>query len=690
MPKCSVAGSVVVDSERATLHAITTSGLTPERLCLAGDSDLLALQAELFLGSQWGVIDIPPNLLAGHRLPRSKHTFDLPKALPEGADEGSDQAKDIWRELLRFAIARRSFPLRARGAGGRPWFSTILVEVRSIAIATRLIAERPGPGFWSRISAEEFVDVTCKGGATYVNTLRKLAVIGAIPDAPTSRKKVIGSGPARHRTGESETKQRAKIDLQYQPLPDAFTSAAGARALYMTEHVGPGLLDVLEKCLRTPVRRTCNRAASKGVVRELSENVKLQVRARTLDPIVNSWVWRDAEGEPLPVLKYNAIFRSFLGPGFSWPPRTFSQAEAALQLLQSSHLFLVSLSDGGRHGEILSVEEGAVQRSDSDIPTLASTTTKTDPNGGRVRETPLPSAVSVALAQQERLSQYVKSAYGVDGPHLWVQIGTSRGMAPASFSKALNGFVRDFGLEELLSGTSLHMHRFRKTLARVCALALVHAPKILMDIFGHRDEQMTILRYILSDPGLLSEIQEVTKELLVLKGVWLVENLERIEGKGAVRLRKQWQRHVELIGSSALEPQNIEDFVRTMFENGSSFAVVAPGVLCTGFTRGGVCNSHGDGMPNPEHCDPGCENQVSCPSYDSCDSFVEEDAVINALNTANYLFSQLQSAACGGEPMLSATFEAQIRALVGRWREVDTYVASHPLGRRIINSKLVP
>lgn len=690
MPKCSGPESVVLDSERATLLALTTSGLSPELLRLAGDSDLLALQAELFLGSEWGVIDIPPNLLADHRLPRSKHTFDLAKALPEGTEEGSDQAREIWRELLRFAIARRSFPLRARGCGGRPWFSTILVEVRSIAIATRLIADRSGPGFWSRISAEEFVRVTCKAGETYVNTLRKLAEAGAISDAPTGRKKVVGSGPARHRTGEAETKQRVRLDFQYLPLPDAFTSAAGARALYMTEQVGPTLLDLLEECLTFPVRTTCKRAASKGVIRELSENMKHKVKASTLDPIVESWVWRDAEGEPLSELKYDVALRPYMGASFSWPPRTFSQAESTLQLLQSSHLFLVSLSDGGRHGEILSVAEGSVQRTDSCSPTLSSVSRKTDPNGGRVRETPLPSSVSVAIAQQERLARYVKTAYGVEGPHLWVQIGTSRGMAPASFNKALHGFVRDFGLEGLLSGTSLHMHRFRKTLARVCALALVHAPKILMDIFGHRDEQMTILRYILSDPGLLSEIEEVTRELLVLKGVWLVENIDRIEGKGAVRLRRQWERHAELIGSSALEPQNIEDFVRAMFENGSAFAVVAPGVLCTGFTRGGMCNSHGEGAPNPEHCDPRCENQVSCPSYDSPDSFVEEDAVINALNTAEYLFSQLQSAVCGGEQMISATFEAQIRSLVGRWREVDAYVTSHPLGRRIINSRLVP
>jgi integrase len=689
MPKCKVADAIVLAAEKETLRLLTTSNLTPERLLLAGDDDLLALQAELFLGSEWGIINIPPNLLADHRIPRSKHTYELGRALPEGIAVRTENATEVWRELLRFAIARRCFPLRARGGGGRPWYSSILVEVRTIAVATRLIVQRPGPGFWSRITAEEFVNNTSKGGVTYLGTLKKLAQLGAIRDAPKERKRVVGNGPARHRTGEAEDVLRTHIDVQYQPLPDAFTSAAGARALYFTEHVGPALLDLLEACQKTPIRWISKRADSNGNERALGEGNRQRLRSATLNSVVESWDWRNAAGGPLTTLKYDAVFRGPACAPFSWPPRSFAQAEAALTLLQSSHLFLISLSDGGRHGEILSVEEGAAQRIDSGSPTLVSATRKTDPNGGRMRETPLPSSVAAALAQQERLSRYIKDAYGVSGRHVWVQIGHHRGLALSSFTKALNGFVTGFKLNELLSGTRLHMHRFRKTLARVCALALVHAPKILMDIFGHKDEQMTILRYILSDPGLLSEIEEVSKELLVLKGVWLVENIGRIEGKGAERLRKQWGRHVEVIGKSALEPQNIEDFVRAMFENGSSFAVVAPGILCTGFTRGGMCNAHGEGEPNPEHCDPRCENQVSCPSFDSYDSFVAQDAVTNALNTADYLLRQLHSASCGGEPMLAATFEAQVRSLTGRWREVDLFVKSHPLGRRFIAAKLL-
>jgi integrase len=479
-------------------------------------------------------------------------------------------------------------------------------------------------------------------------------------------------------------------EMQYQPLPDAFTGAAGARALYFSEHVGPTLLDALEACRDNA--QIEGRASSKRLrgADLFGRKVKARARAKALNPAIASWRWRDGVGSPLLELRYKVRFRGFAGKRFSWPPTTYAQAESALQLLQASHLFLIALSDGGRHGEILSVPDGAILRGSTETPVLSGRTRKLDPNGGRARETPIPIAVQAAVAQQERLARYFKSTYRVDGSHLWVQTKSSRGTALASFTKYLDSFVKDFGLESEMSGTKLHMHRFRKTLARICALALVHAPKILMDVFGHRDEQMTVLRYILSDPGLLSEIQEITRELLVLKGVWVVENLDSLQGKGAERLRERWGQQVELVGQSAYEPQNIQEFIRAMFENGSSFAVVAPGILCTGFTRGGRCNVHANGQPNPEHCDSRCENLISCPSYESPDSNRSEDAIVNAMNTADYLFSQLQEAARVGEPMLATTFESQIRSLLGRWREVDGYVASHPLGKRLIPARLLP
>jgi hypothetical protein len=44
------------------------------------------------------------------------------------------------------------------------------------------------------------------------------------------------------------------------------------------------------------------------------------------------------------------------------------------------------------------------------------------------------------------------------------------------------------------------------------------------------------------------------------------------------------------LGKSALDPQNIREFARAMTAEGSSWAVVAPGIVCTNFTDGGLCN----------------------------------------------------------------------------------------------------
>jgi hypothetical protein len=99
-----------------------------------------------------------------------------------------------------------------------------------------------------------------------------------------------------------------------------------------------------------------------------------------------------------------------------------------------------------------------------------------------------------------------------------------------SLAHVFNSFVEILGLERWLTDGGMNPHRFRKTLARIVALALVHAPKILMDVFGHRDEQMTIMRYILSDPGILSEVQQVVREMLILKGVEAINKADEVQG----------------------------------------------------------------------------------------------------------------------------------------------------------------
>ncbi len=672
------------------MQVMEQTGLTPQQLKSADHAQLLQLQGQLLMGTVWGVWEVAANLVADHEIVDSRRIYRIDLTVPTGMDPTCANAHAVWAELMRYAIARRSFPLRGKGTSKRPRFSTLLAEIRLLGMATRQFAQHPGPGFWTRCTADQMVLwFGGKSGASLTNKLRQLSVLGAIVDAPAGRKKPKGTAPARHRTGEPEDTQVPQLDTQYLPLPDPFTAAAGQRALYMTEQVGPTLLSALEHCATVPLRRLNKNPRTPGCGEPLGNGQQAAVKASTLDPIIARWAWQDLDGHALAALRYDVFFTQNQKGEFAWPPRTYAQAVAALMVLQGAHLFLIALADGGRHGEILSVKEGALGRSETDAPTLTSRTRKIDPNDGREHEVPLPAAVQAAVLQQERLARFLKKSQGISGQHLWVQIARKRGNSLKSFDSTLDAFVRAFRLEPLLGDSNLHMHRFRKTLARIVALALVHAPKILMEVFGHRDEQMTVMRYILSDAGLLKEIQEITRELLVLKGIWTIENLDAMQGKGAQRLRERWSQHAKLVGKSALEPQTIREFVETVFEGGQALAVIAPGILCTSFTKGGRCNEYGGGKPNPEHCSPQCEHQVACPTYESVDTFEVEDAILNALNTADYLLRQLGEAEARNEDMVVATFAGQIRSLVGRWLEIDQHVATHPLGHRFIPVHLV-
>lgn len=678
-----------VAADRETVSVLAQTGLTPAALREADNQLLLTLQTQLLMGNKWGAWEVAANLIADHAVTNSKRMFRLELAIPSGMDPVSAEAQAVWAELMRFAIARRCFALKY-GRASRPKLSTIGKEIQDLAKATRLVAGRSGDGFWARCTNDELLRcVGEKRGKSLTNLLRKLRDRGAIADAPRGRSKPKGAAPSRDRTDEPEHTQKPEVGAQYLPLPDRFTAAGGQRALYLTEQLGPCLLDALEECAAVPLRRINTDPRSPNYGQPLAQRQSKKVRARILDSIIAEWPWQSVSHGVGRFPDFDLFFSQSGSGEFAWPPRTFVQALSALNVLQGAHLFLIALADGGRNGELLSVQEGALGRVEGDAPTLTTRTRKVEANGSRSHEVPLPSAVQAAVTQQERLARIVKSFFGVNGHHVWVQTAQSRGTPLKDFRGTLYAFARALRLEGLLGDSNLHMHRFRKTLARIVALALIHAPKILREIFGHKDEQMTIMRYILSTPGLMEEIREVTQELLVLKGVWLVENLDKIQGKGAVRFRQRWEQHAQLIGRRALEPQSIRDFVEVCFENGQALAIIGPGILCTSFTKGGRCNKHGGGTANPQHCSPECEHQVACPTYESADTFEEEDAILKALNTADYLLTSLAEAEEQGEDMLVATFGGQIRDMLGRWREVDQHVATHPKGRGLIPVNLV-
>lgn len=73
-------------------------------------------------------------------------------------------------------------------------------------------------------------------------------------------------------------------------------------------------------------------------------------------------------------------------------------------------------------------------------------------------------------------------------------------------------------------GQNFRTPPFRKTVARLVALALTQAPKVLMDVFGHKSIEMT-LYYILADKDLRAEIEKVSRELRILSATQAIAEM---------------------------------------------------------------------------------------------------------------------------------------------------------------------
>ena len=673
--------------EQSRKQVLATTHLTPEHLREANDEQLLQLQAQLLMGNTWGKWEVAKELMTAGMQKESTRTFRLGLAIPESMDGESDAARRVWRELMRFAIAMRLWP----GPKGRlQKFSSIKGVITGLGRITRQIAALDEGGFWSRTNRIQAKKILGRVGQAYLNTVEYYHRLGALPDGPISTKRK-GRQPHHDRTGEPEHSTHPDEMKQWQPFPDAYTAAAGWRAVQMIRIVGPTLLAALEKAAETPIRTV----TTEGKL--LSKDRLWQLKKQALDPIITDWDWRSPDGLPLDTLPMTINIRTKGNRGgvISWPPSTHTGAWRMLSLLQACHLWLIALPLAARQGEVLSMCEGSLRRETSETPTGSFITWKLDGPAGREGEAPLPDVVIFALRQQERLAKLVKRVHGVESNHLWVQTGDRRasegGHRLNSFWNALWVFNSAFELEQLLDGTVLHMHRFRKTLVRIVALALVHAPKILMDILGHRDEQMTVMRYILSDPSLLSEIEEVTREMVVLKGLEAVSKRGQLQGKAAPAFRERVAMYCQLLGCDALEPQNLREFVHTITEGGGGWAIIGPGKVCTGFTKGGACNQ-GTGKANPHYCTPTCHNQLLMPDYDEPDGSMAS-AIVDAVEALDYMIDQLRQADDNGEVMLIAQFSGQVKGLLNQWREVDLHFKNHhgadPLVRKYIANALL-
>lgn len=120
--------------------------------------------------------------------------------------------------------------------------------------------------------------------------------------------------------------------------------------------------------------------------------------------------------------------------------------------------------------------------------------------------------------------------------HLWAEIGggrANRTKPMLHMQKALRAYAKALGMSLEPGGQSLRVHRFRQSIARLAALALTQASKVLKDVFGHKNIGITLC-YILTNKDLQIDVERIARELRVMRAREAVDAMVAAEAGQAL------------------------------------------------------------------------------------------------------------------------------------------------------------
>lgn len=651
------------------LRGVVALGWTPQTIRAASDDMLVTMQYRLGMGKQWGLWEIPEHFVpTGTMRNESNLKHKLVHYLPDGMACDAPEACEAWREILRFAIARSVFP---SVKGGIPLPATVVSDLKILKQpVSKILQCPPNTGtFWSRLQEADVLPTHNgkKVRAALVRTIARLYQMGCLPDCFQSTRTIQGDEPERDRHGLPEHQENINSEKQWQPLPDTFVCEMGWRSLRVIKVIAPVLLDALEAALAVVADTRPN--GKLNTIRTAKDKTR---EAR--DAVISRWDWKTADGKSLGALGFDCTAYHPKGNSVSlleWPPSSFGVAFSfATQLLKPAHLWAILMGNGNRNSEASSMRDDClVEAANGNYRWKGKTYKMTGVVGGREYDAIVPDLITQSIVQQIRLARITRAITGFAGNSLWAG---RKAAESKSLTKVLNRYVDVLKLRHLLSddNPSCHVHRFRKTLARLVALSLVNAPLILKDCFGHDDIDMTIRRYILSDPSIAQEVLTIQKELVVLKALDVINNLDTASGPGADGLRQRKVEYLKRIGKSAFEPQDAYEFARRETFDGRSWMVVGPSILCTAphdMDAGGPCNA-GQRGPNPAYCRTGCSYQV-----------LENYGMTVADDTVSFILANLQRAVTEDAEMLVSMWAGQLKAWLYRYEEVAEKWKDHRL-----------
>lgn len=592
-----------------------------------------------------------------------------------------------------------------------------LPQLMAIGLSKRLSALGPNEGisgaerFFRHIAAED-LDRFSPGERPRLEVeLKRMQVLaerGCWVDVP-----LLG-GDASDVTsvaGPVEKPQAQQKPDPHLPLPDDYVAEMGRYSLWLIRDLAPSLLAVVSE-IRSIWLSTDDLSVSPGRI--------AQRRDDAVRNLLAEHAWLDSEGRPTSAPPFNirlsrsgknsrAKKRAEGGAATGlterpagWQPRMLVDVVLLLKLVQMAHFFVVGLSMGARKSELVTLERDCLQPSPNGMPYADGRTWKlVDRHDGETRDWVLPDVAMQAIEQQVRLVTLmddigpVAPKRDVDRPaaapvHLWAEIGggkANRTKPMLHTQTALRAYAQALGMSTEPGGQSLRVHRFRKSIARLAALALTQAPKVLKDVFGHKNIEMT-LYYILTDKDLQVDVERVARELRVMRAKEAVEAMVAAEaqalpnggfgGPAAASVSKAIHVHRDRLHRRGEEwgADSAMELAEVLTLQGKAWHLARPGVICTKFpgTEAGPCNKS-KGEPEPARCQSHCSHRFEEP-------FLRDDVDGSIRDAA----AAYQEAAERNDELVQALWAAQVRLHLGRFDDLRDKWMQDPVVRSIVDA----
>lgn len=512
-------------------------------------------------------------------------------------------------------------------------------------------------------------------------------------------------------TGEArENELPEKVD-KHSPLPDEYTAEMGWRSLWIMRNIGPNLLVIAENFDKL-WRRT--------FAMPLSESTTKNYREKGVFDLLFSHKWVDSDGISISHLPFSIQLpkpvgfsglewdRDCLGES-TWRPRNYRDILGLLAVVQFAHYFIVALSMGARRSEVLGLQRDCiVYRRDGRTYATGKTYKFIQRVGGEIRDWLLPDVAVEAVERQVQLItaaekvariavdrdqiKFNKNASNVSPMHLWAQLsaaGSSDGTKPlGDVNPQLKSYAQRLRMDVAPGGQKFRSHRFRKTLARLVALALTQAPKLLMDVFGHNSIEAT-LYYILTDKNLHTEIETVSRELRVMRAKEAVEKMVEADmapegtggqrggygGLAAISLHSAVESHRRRVHRRGADwsAESAIELAELLTLQGNAWEQVRRGVICTKLPgEAGPCNKR-KGRPEPSKCQSSCSHRLE-------EAFLRED-VDSAIEAA---VAGYEHAVANDEALTASHWAGQLRANVSRFPDLHVKWSSNETVRALV------